>query len=511
MRAYSSDRQPLTAWVWGLAAVKIAIHLWNDPAYGYFRDELYYIACSEHLAWGYVDHPPLSIAVLWLTRALLGDSMLAIRIPVVVSGALTVVLTGMLTRDLGGGRFAQALAALAFLVMPVTIVMSTFFSMNAFDLLCWVAAACVLVRQINRGSTGGWIAFGLIVGLGMLNKISVGFFVVGTVVGLALTAERRLLVTPWFWIAGSIATLLFLPHVLWQIAYGFPTLEFMRNATALKIAHMPPREFLGAQILYTNPATVPIWIAGLAALLFGRSLRSFRFLGLAYVIILILLLAQHGKPYYLAPAYPMLLAAGSVAWERMSASGGWRWLRPPVVALVVVLGLVTLPVTVMWLGPSEFVRYAAAIGIEAPQEERSQRVELPQPFADRFGWENLVATVARVYHSLPADERAGVAIFTNNYGEAGAIDFFGPPHGLPPAASGHNNYWLWGPGSATGDVAITVGVPRDRLEAIFEEVTQADLIVSPFAVAFETNLPVYVCRHLKRPLRELWPELKAFI
>jgi hypothetical protein len=175
------------------------------------------------------------------------------------------------------------------------------------------------------------------------------------------------------------------------------------------------------------------------------------------------------------------------------------------------LGLATLPVTVPLLAPQDFVRYASAIGVEAPQEERGQRVELPQPFADRFGWENQVATVARVYEALSPEERTQVAIVTRNYGEAGAIDFLGARYGLPKAVSGHNNYWLWGPGSATGEVAITVGLPREQLERIYAEVTLADTVVSPYAMAFETNIPVYVCRRLKRPLAELWPELKRFI
>lgn len=503
--------QPLTIWVWLLAAVKIVLHLWNDPVYGYFRDELYYIACSEHLAWGYVDHPPLSIAILAATRALLGDSMLAIRMPVILAGATTVMITGMLARALGGGRFAQALAALGFTVMPVMLVMSTFFSMNAFDLLCWVGAAYLLVELVARDTLGNWLLFGLVVGVGMLNKISVGFFVGSVVVGLALTRERRLLMTPRFWLAGSLAAVIFLPHVVWQIANQFPTLEFMRNATELKNAPLSPGAFLGAQILYTNPANVPIWLVGLAALLLARNLRAYRFLGIAYLVLLVLFIVQHGKPYYLAPAYPMLLAAGAVAWEERSARRGWRWVRPLLVTLVILLGMATLPLTVPLLAPQDYVRYSRAIGVEAPQEERRPRVELPQPFADRFGWENQVAAVARVYHALSPENRAQVAIFARNYGEAGAIDFLGGRYGLPKAISGHNNYWLWGPGTATGNIAITLGVPREQIERIYAEVALADTIVSPYAVAHETNLPVFVCRRLKRPLAEVWAELKVFI
>ena len=494
-----------------LALAKTALHLATIANYGYFRDELYYLACADHLAWGYVDHPPFSIAVLAVTRSLLGDSLLAIRLPVVLAGAATVVLTGWLARELGGGRFAQVLAALAFVFMPVALVMATFYSMNALDLLFWLGAVYVLVRIINSGDARLWIAFGAIVGVGMMNKISVGFLVFGLLVGLALTRHRRLLLSPWFWLGGAVAGLLFLPHIIWQIANGFPTLEFMRNASELKIQAMPVGAYLGAQVLYTSPAAVPIWVGGLAYLLFVRAAAAYRALGIAYLAILALLVAQHGKAYYLAPAYPMLFAAGGVAYERLSARRGWHWLRPALVGLVTLVGIVAVPLAVPILPPESLVRYAAAIGAEAPQEERQRRVALAQHFADRFGWENMVATVARVYQTLPPEERAHAAIIVGNYGEAGAIDFFGRRYGLPHAISGHNNYWLWGPGNATGEVVIVVGASREQLEPHFEDVTQAATVESEYAMAFETNLPVYVCRRLKRPLAEVWPALKRYI
>jgi len=493
-----------------LAFAKTTLHFATNANYGYFRDELYYLACADHLAWGYVDHPPFSIAVLAVTRSLFGDSLLAIRLPAVLAGALTVVLTGWLARELGGGRFAQVLAALTFVFMPVALGMATFYSMNALDLLFWLGAVYVLVRVINTGDARFWVAFGVIVGVGMMNKISVGFLVFGVLVGLALTKQRHLLLSAWFWLGGMIAGLLFLPHVIWQLANGFPTLEFMRNASALKIQAMSVGAYLGAQVLYTSPAAVPIWLGGLTYLLFARAAGAYRALGIAYLAILALLVVQHGKAYYLAPAYPMLFAAGGVAYERLSGRHGWRWLQPVLMGLVTVVGLVVLPIAVPILPPELVVRYATAIGIQAPQEERQQRVVLAQHFADRFGWENMVATVARVYQALPPEDRARAAIFGGNYGEAGAIDFFGRRHGLPHAISGHNNYWLWGPGGTTGEVVIVVGAPRAQLDPLFEDVTQAATVQSEYAMAYETTLPVYVCRRLKRPLAEVWQALKRY-
>jgi 4-amino-4-deoxy-L-arabinose transferase-like glycosyltransferase len=285
-----------------LALAKTTLHFATIANYGYFRDELYYLACADHLAWGYVDHPPFSIAVLAVTRSLFGDSLLAIRLPVVLAGAATVVLTGWLAREIGGGRFAQVLAALAFVFMPVALGMATFYSMNALDLLFWLGAVYVLVRIINGGEARLWVAFGAIVGVGMMNKISVGFLVFGLLVGLALTRQRRLLLSPWFWLGGAFAGLLFLPYIIWQIANGFPTIEFMRNASELKIQAMSVGAFLGAQVLYTSPAAVPIWTGGLAYLLFVRTAGAYRALGIAYLAILALLVAQHGKAYGHAPS-----------------------------------------------------------------------------------------------------------------------------------------------------------------------------------------------------------------
>lgn len=508
-------RRPLwwsdTALLLWLALFKVLLHVATSGNYGYFRDELYYIACSDHLAWGYVDHPPLSIFILAATRAVLGDSLFAIRLPVALAGGAVVFLTGLLARELGGGRFAQFLAAISCLVMGVGLGLATFFSMNAFEMLFWVGCVFIVVRIIKTDEARGWLWFGVLAGLGMLNKISMGLLAFGIVLGLVLTPSRKYLLSVWLWLGGALAAFIFLPHVVWQIANGFPTLEFMRRASELKIAQMSAGAFLGAQLLYTNPATLPVWLGGLGYFLFAPTGKQYRLLGIAYVAVLLVLLLQHGKAYYLAPAYPMLMAGGGVAIERFSARSGWHWVRPALVTVVTLVGALAAPMAVPLLPPETLVRYVSAMGLQAPQEERQQRVALSQHFADRFGWDNMVATIARVYQTLPLDDRARSAIVAGNYGEAGAIDFLGPQYGLPKAISPHNNYWLWGPGTTTGEVAVVVGVPRQRLEQLFEEVTQAETIVSPYAMAYETNLPVYVCRKLKRPLSEVWLQIKTFI
>jgi len=496
--------------VWVLVALKGGLHVLGDGSYGYFRDELYYIACSDHLAWGYVDHPPLSIAILTLMRALLGDSLFAIRAAAVLAGMLGVLLTALLARDLGGGRFAQSLAALAFVFTPVLLGFSSFYSMNAFEPLFWLLLAWVVVRIIRAGDPRLWLLFGAVAGIGMENKISVGFLVFGIVVGLALTTQRRHLMTGWFWLGAAVAVLTFLPHLLWQAENGFPTLEFMRNAAGTKIRAMAPLQYLGAQVVYTIPALF-VWLAGLVYLLVAPAARPFRLLGFAYLAVLALLVAQQAKAYYLAAAYPILFAAGGVAWERITAGPGGRWVRVILALVVIGAGAGTAPLALPVLPPESLVRYSAALGVETPREERQQRVALAQHFADRFGWENLVATVARVYDGLTPEERRRAAIFAGNYGEAGAIDFFGQRYGLPRAISGHNNYWLWGPRNTSGEVIIAVGARREHLEELFTDVEQAAVVVSPWAMQYETDLPVFVCRGLRRPLPEVWKALKRFV
>lgn len=490
----------------GVATAKLLIHFVTNGNYGYFRDELYYIACSDHLAWGYVDHPPLSIALLAATRAMLGDSLFAMRLPVVLCGALCVVLTGLLARELGGGRYAQGLAALAYLVTATSLAMASFFSMNAFDVLFWLICMHIVVRLLQTGDTRLWLLLGAVAGLGMLNKYSVAFGVFGLLAGMLVTPSRRCLFSGWLLAGGALAALIFLPHLLWEVANGLPTSEFIRNATAYKIVAMPPLAFLMAQVLETNPVTAPLWLAGLGYLLFAPAMRQFRPLGAMYVVVLLILLLQHAKPYYLSPAYPALLAGGAVAAERLRP-----WLRAALGIWLVIGGVAVGAMAIPALPPATYLRVTRLLGIRAPQEERSHTAEMPQILADRFGWENLTETIGRVYQALPPDQRTRAAILAGNYGEAAAVDFFGPRYGLPKAISGHNNYWLWGPRGATGELMIVVGIAKADLEQYFATVEQADTIVSPYAMPFETNLPVYVCRDLRLPIDQVWPAVKRFM
>lgn len=494
----------------GLAFAKLLLHLSTNGRYGYFRDEFYYIACGEHLDFGYVDHPPLVAFMAWLSRAFLGDSLSALRFSPALAGAFVVLFAGLIARELGGGRFARILAALAAIIAPVYLVGDTIFSMNAFDQLFWVLAVFVLLHIVRGGDPRLWILFGIIAGIGLQNKHSLLFLGFGLTAGLLLTPARAQFRTKWPWLAALTSFLIFLPNIVWEARYGWPTLEFASRAALTKNVALSPMGFLAGQMGDMHPVSFPLLLAGMIFLLFSSRGKPFRAFGWAYLSILILFIASHGKTYYIAPLYPLLFAAGAVWWESYLRRKGWRRARPATIAVVLAAGAVTAPLALPILPIEGFISYADTLGIRFQKMERHETGVLPQHFADMFGWENMVATIAEVYRSLPPDDRSKCGIFVQNYGEAGAIDFLGRKYGLPKAMSGHNNYWLWGTGGKTGEVLVVVGGREQDLAALFREHYRAAVIFHPYSMPYENNLPVYVCRGIGKPLYEVWAMVRNF-
>jgi 4-amino-4-deoxy-L-arabinose transferase-like glycosyltransferase len=494
-----------------LALLIVFIHFLTNGGYGYFRDELYYMACGEHLAWGYVDQPPFMPLVAFLTRHLLGESLFALRFFPAICGGLIVLLTGLVARELGGGGYAQGLAAVAVMVAPVYLAIDNFFSMNCFDQVFWALAGYIVIRILKQGDPKLWLLFGLVAGIGLMNKYSMGFLGLGIVVGLVLTPARRHLRSKWLWLGGAIAFIIFLPHILWEIHYGFPSLEFIHNATVMKNLPQTPFQFMAGSALGIHFLNLPIWLAGLAFFFLARAGKPFRLFGWVFVSILALFLLTQAKPYYLAPAYLFLLAGGAVAIEAFVLKRNWNWLKPASLVLLLAGGAATAPYVLPVLPPESFLKYQNFIGFKAPSEEKGKQGKLPQQYADMFGWENMAAIVARVYNTLSPEEKQKCVIGASNYGEAGAIDFFSKKYGLPHAISSHNNYWIWGPGEKPGEIAIIVGGnPEDYLR-IYYDVQQAATVICEYARPFETNLPVYLCRRPKVTLQQVWPRIKHFI
>lgn len=495
-----------------LAAAGLLLHFASSGQYGFFRDELYYIACGEHLAAGYVDQPPLIALVARVSRLLLGSSLFAFRFFPALAGACVVLLTGWVARELGGGRYAQILAGLAMLLAPAHLAFGSFLSMNAFEPLFWTACACILIRILKGGDQRLWLILAAVAGIGLLNKHTTLLFGFALVAGLLLTPERKQLRSRWFWLGGLLAFAIFLPNLVWEAQHNWPQIEVVRNAQQFKNNPVGPLRFLGEQIVFLNPIALPVLAAGLGWLFFAGRGKQFRCLGWAFFIVLGVFIALNGKTYYPLPVYPMVVAAGGVGLEAILRGPRQNWLKLGYSAMLVVSGIALIPYGVPVLPIEAFLRYQHAIPLAASvKTERDSDGRLPQLYADMFGWESMVATVAGVYHRLPPAEQAQCAILAGNYGEAGAIDLFGARYGLPNAISGHNNYSLWGPRGYTGDVVILFGEHAESIKSMFGEVEQAAMISNPYAVAVENNLPVYVCRHPKTSLAALWPKLKFYI
>jgi hypothetical protein len=493
-----------------LAAAITLVHLATAGGYGIFRDELYYLACSRHLDWGYVDHPPMVAALAWLVRHTLGTSLLAIRLLPALAAGITVVLTAAIARQLGGGRFAQLLAGLAVALAPQYLGMLSIFSMNAVDLVVWTGLALVLVVILKRDDRRMWLLFGAIAGLGLENKLSVLFLGFGVAAGLVAARQWRHLRDHRLWLGAGLAALLVAPHIAWQAIHGWPTAEFVRRATETKNVAFSPADFFAQQVLIMNPAALPLWLAGLGYLLFAAGGRPYRALGFAYLFVLLLMLTQNAKPYYLSPIYPMLLAPGALVVERAAQARRWGWLRPASLTVLAASGALFAPLAKPLLPVDTYVRYAATLGIEPGTDERHRLGRLPQFFSDMHGWRELAEAVAKVHRALPAGDRARACVFAQDYGQAGAIDFFGPDLGLPRAISGHNSYWLWGPGDCDGSVIIVIGGQRDDLAPLFDHVEEGGLFECRDCMPYENGLILWVARGLRVPLAGAWPRVKHF-
>jgi hypothetical protein len=455
-----------------------------------------------------VDQPPLIALVTWTVRSFLGDSLPAIRLLPAVAGAGEVALAAMIARELGGKRFAQGLAALAVLVAPGVLAGDNLLSMNAFEPLFWMGCAWLLIRIVKTGNQKLWIWFGIVAGFGIENKYSMLIFGAGIVIGLLLTQQRRVFASPWLWIAGAIAFFIFLPNLLWNIQHHFPFLELQANIRRSgRDVRLTPLAFFGQEILTMHPLTLPIWLAGLWFFFFTPSGKPFRALGWACVFTAAVIVNLNPRVYYLYPAFPLLFAGGTVVWEVLLNRPKTSWLKFAWPVLLVMTGAALAPIAIPALPPETYIRYTKALHLAQPRIETHKLGPLPQIFADQFGWEEMAATVAGVYNNLPPEVRPQTAIFGQNYGQAGSIDLFGPKYGLPPAISGHQSYFLWGPRGYTGESMIVMDDRKENLEKLFASVQKVASVYHPYSMPYE-HFDVFYCQGLKQPLNDVWPQVK---
>lgn len=503
--------QPV-AWRWLLiaATVQLALHLITNGNYGVFRDEYYYLACADRPAWGYVDQPPFSIWVLAAWKAVFGQSVHSIRLLPALCGSALIVLTGAVAARLGGGRWAQLFAGVGSGIGAAGLVICGFYSMNCYDFLVWTGAYYLLIRIAGEGDGRWWPWLGLVLGLGLFNKIGVLVFGIALTAGLVLTRHRRHFLDKRLYLGGVTAMAFLLPYVLWNVAHDWPTREFIDNAKQYKIAVIPPLDFLSEVILEANPLTLPLWLGGLLWLLIARPARPYRIVGVMFVFTWVFLVLQKGKPYYFAPSMPVMMAAGGAAWERWTGAGRWRWARWLMIANLVAGLLVFVPLALPILSPPDLDAYQKRLGIGPTPSEVGHDSALPQYFSDRFGWENLARVVAEVYEKLPDEDRPRALVLGRNYGHSGALEYWSKDYDLPPVYGRHNNYWLWGPPPVDQDtVVIAVNFDVDDLEEIFENVAEAGVAESTWAM--ESRLRILVCRGLRRPIEEVWADVKIYI
>jgi Dolichyl-phosphate-mannose-protein mannosyltransferase len=503
----------------GFSVVEFLLHLYTNAfaGYGYFRDELYYIACSKRLAWGYVDQPPLSIFILSISIKLFGSSIFGLRfLPALVSG-VTVYLAGLITQKLGGRNFAVTLTCLSVAIAPEFLGTNSIYSMNGFDWLFWSLAGYIVLLIVETDISGGktgklWIWLGVVLGFGLLNKIDVLWLGLSLFIGLLLTPQRKYLKSKWPYVTGAIAFVIFSPYVIWNWTHDFATLEFIHRASALKYSSLNPGTFISGTIDSLNKLALPVWIAGIYFFFFYKDGKRFSLLGYLFIVsFIVLIINWHSKPEYIAPAFPIVFAAGGVMFEKIAHIRGFGWTRFVMPLLVAVYGLVALPFAIPVLPAESFIKYSNVLGVKPSTSERQRLANLPQWYADMFGWENMAVSVSRVYTSLSPEDQRRAKVFAQNYGEAGAIDFFSKKYPLPPVICPHNNFWYWGYGDTTRNIIIAVGGKKEDYLRTFSSVDEVGMIQSKYAMPYESNLRIFICSGLKLPIEEVWEKIRFFI
>ncbi len=498
-----------------ISVLFLAVHFVNNfwTTYGFFRDELYYIACSEHPAFGYVDQPPLCSILLIISRFVFGDSVFALRIFPSLAHAVTIFLSGIITRNFGGGKYAQILCAVIVGSAPGFIGIFGIYSMNAFDILLWALTFILLFRLIETRQPRYWYFVGIVVGIGLMNKISMAWLGAGIGAGLLFSDQRYWLKSVHPYAAAGIAAILFFPYLWWNVTHDMAHLEFAANASRLKYASQNPVTFATGMLMLYNPIAAPVWIAGFITL-WKQSRTKYRLFGIIIVTVLaILLINIHSKAEYFNAAAVLLIAAGSVQIEVWSRSLRFRSTGIVYLILIIVFGALLMPFAIDLLPVHTYIAYERSIGLSAPNTEGHRTMKLPQHFADRFGWKELAENISTVFHSLSHDEQKYTAIYVQNYGQAGAVDHFGKQYGLPRALSGHNNYWIWGKERLEDSVAVLIAVggePKDYRD-VFDEVTIVLTHKTEYAMPYENDLPIYICKKPIHRIRNVWHATKKFI
>ena len=486
-----------------LGVARLAVHTLTNGQYGFHRDVLLTLDNARYLAWGSVAYPPVTPFIGRVALALFGPSLVGVRFFSAVAQSLAMVLAGLMARELGGSRRAQIVTALAVAIAPISLIQGALFQYVSFDYLWWVLIAYLVMRLLKSEDPRWWLAIGGVIGLGMMTKYTMAFFVAGLVGGVVLTKARGYLTSAWLWGGAALSVLIFAPNLLWQVEHNFISLEFLSSIHARDVAIGRTEGFLIEQfVVSANPFTIPFWVAGLYYYFFKPAGGRYRMLGWMYVIAFVLLVVAQGRSYYLAPAYPMLIAAGAVVWEGWLAglaAGRARLVRGATWGALAVGALLFIPV-MLPVAPinSDMWEFAS---------------QMHDNFVEEIGWPELTETVAGIYHGLPVEERPRSAILAGNYGEAGAINLYGPAYGLPEAISARNSYWLRGYGDPSPETLIILGYSREEAERYFTTCNLAGQVSNLYGVENEETRfhpEIFVCRGPRQPWPALWESLQSF-
>jgi hypothetical protein len=495
-----------------IALFKFFLLLLFAGNYGLFRDEFYYLECSKHLDWGYVDQPPLSLLILAISRTLFGESILGIRIFAYVIGSATVFVTGLIARELGGKRFEQIIAASGAIFSGVLLGGSSYFSMNAFDVFFSSILFLLLIKLMRKDNPKLWIAIGILFGIGLQNKLTFLFLAAGLFVGLIITKNRKYFLSKELYFGAASAFIIFLPHIIWQVAHHFPTLEFMRNAAMRKNQSLGLMGFASGSVMELSPFNIVFLLSAMYFFFFHPEGKKYSLIAWAFITIFLVFVSNNGKPYYMGVLFPVMIAAGVVGtnflFEKLL-----RRLGRYIMAVMVILSMIFVtPFALPVLSLNAYLKFSEMIGIKPSSGERQKQGVLPQFYADRFGWKEMVEKVAFTYNKLTEEEKQNVIIFGQDYGEAGAVNYYAKESGLPERVfSSHNSYWFWGPPKDWNEsVAIIIGSNNKDNGKFFEEVELAASHYNKFGMPFE-NVDIFICRKTKIPFKETWGKIKNFI
>ncbi len=495
----SIRRDPI---VWITTAILGLLYLATASRYDTFRNELYFIVCGRHPAFGYADLPPL-VPLIAATTQLFGNSTLLLRLPSILAALALLPLTAEFARLLGGGRSAAWMAAVGVALAPMLIGVASTLGTPSFEPLTWTLCAYLLARAALRGENHALIWAGIVAGIAMEAKYGIAGWMIGLALGIGLTSTRRLLAKRELWIGIAAAVIIAAPSLIWQQLHGWPFRETIQYAREHRNFTGPPLRFEIHQILAMNFVLAPLWIAGIVAPFVSARLREARFLAIAFVIVTVTIIASQGKDYYLAAAYPTMFAVGAVACAQIP-----RWLQAAWLAFAIAMTAILLPVVLPILSPPALANYLNRTHLRpAPDEREAIGVPLTLVLSDELGWRPLEKQVASVYQALPADERARAAILARNYGEAAAIDVYGRADGLPPALSGQLQYWLWGTRGYDGSVIIAVGFDPEGWSRRCERSEVVANFGGPYVVPYE-NGAIVVCHGLRVPLADVWDRFR---